>query len=129
VIIARVLVGVIGIALLVLGILFWSGRALPLLPLHMLLGVVLALALWFEAGLALAARVSWRLVVVVFAWGLIMPALGVLQLRLFPGSLHWLIQLLHLLVGVAAMGLGQVLARRITAALRTPELRIATEQP
>ena len=36
--IARSLLSLFGIALVVLGILFWTGHALSLLPLHMLLG-------------------------------------------------------------------------------------------
>jgi hypothetical protein len=32
-----------------------------------------------------------------------------------PGSAHWVIRLLHLLVGLAAMGLGERLGERIRA--------------
>ncbi|MBX6332057.1 MAG: hypothetical protein IRY91_09440, partial [Gemmatimonadaceae bacterium] len=49
--IARWLVRLCGIALIILGILFWAGRALSLVPLHMLLGLVLVLALWVLAGI------------------------------------------------------------------------------
>jgi hypothetical protein len=123
VIVTRVLISLSGTALLLLGILFWSGRALSLLPLHMLLGLVLVLALWLGVGLALAARVSAGLIVLVFLWSLIMPVLGVKQLQLLPGSTHWMIQLLHLLVGIAAMGLGHLLAARIAATRAAVDLR------
>jgi hypothetical protein len=43
-------------------------------------------------------------------------ALGMAQLRLLPGSLHWLIQSVHLVVGLLAMGLGHALARAILRA-------------
>ena len=35
------------------------------------------------------------------------------QTRLLPGDAHWVIQVLHLLIGIGAMGLGQGLATRI----------------
>lgn len=114
--VARILISLSGTAALVLGIVFWTGRALTLMPAHMLLGLVLVLSLWFAAALAFRARVSVGLILLVLAWSLVMPVLGVLQLRLLPGSLHWTIQALHLVVGAVAMGLGHVLARRITAA-------------
>lgn len=112
---ARVIIGLSGISLLILGLLFWTGRALSLLPVHMFLGMALVLGLWLVAILALRARLAKGLVVLVLIFSLIMPALGIKQMQLLPGDLHWLIRLLHLLVGVAAIGLGQMLARRIKA--------------
>ncbi|HTY50644.1 MAG TPA: hypothetical protein VMB48_13230 [Steroidobacteraceae bacterium] len=111
-VIAHVLITLSGTALVVLGILFWTGRALSLLPLHMLLGVILVVSLWLAAGLALRAGVSKGLILVAVIWSLIMPALGVAQMQLLPGRLHWTVQLLHLLIGVTAMGLGHALTRR-----------------
>ena len=113
VIAARVIIGLSGISLLLLGVLFWTGRALSLLPVHMLLGGILVLGLWLIAVLGLRARAAGGLVALVLAFSLIMPVLGIEQTRLLPGAWHWLVQLLHLLVGFAAIGLGQVLARRI----------------
>lgn len=49
-----------------------------------------------------------------------LPAFGVLQMQLLPGGMHWLIQILHLLVGFAAVGVGQVLARRIVKSKAQP---------
>lgn len=123
VITARVLISISGIAALLLGILFWTGNFLFLLPLHMLLGVVLVLSLWLAAGLGLRAHAPVGLTVAVLAFSLIVPALGITQVGLLPGRLHWVIQLLHLLVGGVAMGLGHLLARRIMAA--QPALKVA----
>lgn len=109
----RILISLTGITLLVLGVLFWTGRALGLLPLHMRLGALLVLLLWVDAGLAVRARVAPRLIVAAVVWSLVMPVFGVLQMRLLPGSMHWLIQVAHLLVGVIAIGLGHALARGI----------------
>jgi hypothetical protein len=115
VIAARVIIGLSGISLLLLGILFWTGRALSLLPVPLVLGVILVLGLWLIAILGLRARAPKGLVALVLVFSLIMPVLGIEQSPLLPGEWHWLVQLLHLLVGFAAIGLGQVLARRIQA--------------
>jgi hypothetical protein len=73
----------------------------------MLLGLVLVLSLWLIAALALRAGVQPGLVALAAVWGRVVPTLGLTQDRLLPGSLHWLIQLLHLAVGLTAIGLGR----------------------
>lgn len=111
--IARSLLSLFGIALVVLGILFWTGHALSLLPLHMLLGGLFVLCMWALAIVGFLVPGSRGFALVVLIWSLVVPALGVTQLSLLPGAGHWLIQVLHLLVGIIAMGLGHSLARRI----------------
>ena len=113
VLVPRLLLSLFGIALVVLGILFWTGHALSLVRVHMLLGVLFVLCLWALAALGFAAPKARVLALVVLIWSLIVPALGVMQLRLLPGSYHWVIQAIHLLVGLIAVGLGQALSRRI----------------
>jgi hypothetical protein len=102
---------------LVLGGLFWTGNALGLVPLHMLVGFLLVLGLWTLAALAAGAGVPPGLVALAAVWGLIVPILGLNQDRLLVGSAHWLIEVLHLLVGVAAVGLAEQLAARIKGRL------------
>lgn len=115
IIFSRVLLGISGVALLLLGVLFWTGHALTLVPLHMLLGALLVLSMWMLVAISLYARTATGFAAVVLVWSLIVPLLGMTQMRLWPGSGHWVIRVLHLLVGIAAMGLGGVLARRLTA--------------
>ncbi|HEU5349168.1 MAG TPA: hypothetical protein VFU63_11210 [Ktedonobacterales bacterium] len=119
----RILVSVIGTILIVLGLLFWSGRAEALISLHMLLGIVLVLMLWAVAVMALMARVSQILALVALIWGLIVPILGVMQVRILPTSAHWIIQVIHLLVGLTAIALANILARQIMqmSAKRQPD--------
>jgi len=112
-VIARLLLSLLGLALLVLGGLIWSGRAPSLVPLHMQLGVLFVVCLWVLVGLSFYARAGRGLAVLVLIWSLIVPVLGVAQLRLLPGPRHWVIQSIHLLVGLIAMGLGHALARPI----------------
>jgi hypothetical protein len=113
--VARMLVRLDGIVLIILGTLFWTGNALALIPLHMLLGILLVLALWTLALLAARSGVHPGLVAVAIVWGLVVPILGMNQDALLPGPAHWVIQVLHLLVGLAAIGLGEMLGRRALA--------------
>jgi hypothetical protein len=107
------------VILIVLGLLFWTGNADALIPIHMLLGIALVIALWALAALAAAASVSLGLVVLAFVWGLVVPVLGLRQTTLLVGSAHWIIQVLHLLVGLTAIALAQVLAQRTRRNLTT----------
>ena len=49
--VARLLVRALGSVLIILGVLFWSGNALALIPVHMLLGILL----WLRTGTLAAA--------------------------------------------------------------------------
>jgi hypothetical protein len=111
--VVRMLLRVTGLVQIVLGLLFWTGNARGLIPLHQLVGFLLVLSLWTLAALAARAGVQPGLVVLAAVWGLVVPVLGLTQDQLLPGSAHWLIQVLHLLVGLAAIGQGEALAGRI----------------
>lgn len=113
VLIARSLISLFGIALVVLGILFWTGHALSLLSLHTALGGLFVICMWVLAIIGFLAPGSRAFALIVLIWSLIVPALGVAQLRLMLGADHWVIQTTHLLVGLIAMGLSHALARRI----------------
>jgi hypothetical protein len=115
----RWIIRIVGLILIVLGLLFWSGNALALIPIHMLLGIVLVLVLWIQAGLAARAHVNLGFVALAVVWGLIVLILGITQAQLLPGDAHWIIRVLHLLVGMGAIGLAEGLATRIERA-RTP---------
>ncbi len=106
-----------GIAQIVLGLLFWTGNAVGLIPVHMTIGYVLVVTLWVLALMGLAARgdVPLGLVVLALVWGAVVPVLGLNQARLLPGDLHWIIKVVHLLVGLIAIGLGEEIAKRILA--------------
>jgi hypothetical protein len=114
--VAQMLVRVCGLVLIVLGVLLWTGNALTLLPVHILVGVVLVLALWTLAFIGLRSAAPAGLVVLAFLWGLLVPVLGLTQTRLMVGSGHWVVQVLHLLVGVTAIGLAEALGQRIRRA-------------
>jgi hypothetical protein len=115
--IAQILVRATGVIQLVLGLLFWTGNATGLVPLHMLIGFLLVLGLWTVAGLAARAGVQPGLVALAAVWGLAVAVLGLTQEELLPGSAHWLVQVLHLLVGLGAIGLSENLAALAKARL------------
>ena len=109
----QTLVRLAGLTLIVLGVLVWTGHALTLIPVHMLVGFVLVLSLWTLAVLAARAGVHLGLVILAMLWGGLVPVLGLTQDRLLPGDAHWMIQVLHLLVGLGAIGQAEGLAARI----------------
>jgi hypothetical protein len=102
---------------LALGLLFWTGNATGLVDLHQLLGILLVLALWTQAALAARAGVEPRLVAVAAVWGLLVPIVGLTQTNLLTGSLHWLIQVIHLLLGIGLIALAERLAAAAKARL------------
>ena len=108
---------VVGVVQLALGLAFWTGNALGLVDLHQLLGILLVLALWTQAALAYRAGVPAGMVAAAVVYGLIVPIVGLTQRELLPGSAHWLIQVLHLLLGVGLLGVAENLATRAKARL------------
>jgi hypothetical protein len=110
---AQMLVRATFVVQLVLGGLFWTGRALDLVPLHQTIGFLLVFGLWTLAVLAARAGVRPPLVALAAVWGLVVAVFGLTQTRLLVGSAHWLIEVLHLLVGVAAVGMAEGLAARV----------------
>ena len=112
ILVLRWLIRMCAIVQLTLGSLFWTGNAAPWIPLHMLTGLVLVLGLWTQAALAARAGLPVGMLGLALGWGAVVVALGVTQDGLLPGDAHWLIQVLHLLVGVSAVGLAEAIAAR-----------------
>jgi hypothetical protein len=111
--VAQLLVRIAGVIQIVLGLLFWTGNVTNLIPFHMLIGAILVLSLWVLAIIGLVTGANRGLATFALVWGLIVVALGMTQSGLLPGSLHWIIRVLHLVVGLAAMGVAERLAAGI----------------
>jgi uncharacterized membrane protein len=107
----------LGVIQLVLGIIFWTGNALGLVDLHQLIGILLVLGLWTQAAMAHRAGVPGGLVAGAAVYGLLVPIVGLTQRDLFPGSAHWVIQVVHLLLGLGLLALAENLAQRAKARL------------
>jgi hypothetical protein len=106
-----------GVVQILLGLAFWTGNALGLVDLHQLLGILLVLALWTLAALAHRAGVPAGLVAGAAVLGLAVPIVGLTQRDLLPGSAHWVIEVIHLLLGIGLLGLAENLATRAKARL------------
>ncbi len=116
------LVRLTGLILIVLGASFWTGHAFALIPLHKQVGYLFVVSLWTLAALTARAGVAPGFVAGAVVWGLAVAALGMTQDRLLIGDAHWVIKVLHLLVGLGAMGLAEALAARIKR-IPTPALQ------
>jgi len=110
--IALILVGLTGLTQIVLGVLFWTGHSLTLIPVHMQVGFVFVISLWALAALAARAGASPRLAGLTFLWVFVVAAFGMLHNRLVPGEALWMVKTLHLLIGLAALGLARTLEGR-----------------
>lgn len=107
---------VTGLIQIVLGLFIWTGKADGLIAIHILSGSLLILSLWTLAAVAWRAGIAPTLVLVAVVWGLIVPVLGLTQTGILTGNGHWVIQVIHLLVGLGAIGQGEGLYVRIRQA-------------
>jgi hypothetical protein len=111
--ILQMAIRLVGAIMLVLGIVLWTGKGgTPLTHFHEALGVLLVLALWALAGLAAQAGVPIGPVAGAVAWGLAAPILGFAQLSIDHGN-SVPIQILHLILGLGIIGLGEMLGARM----------------
>jgi hypothetical protein len=119
--IVRILNRLFGTATLVLGITFWTGHALQLIPLHMLTGSLVVLGLWAIALSSLRRPGLRGLSVFAIIWGAVVPLLGIFQYQILPGDSHWVISVVHLIAGMIAMGLTDRLAKDASSSAGSKE--------
>src|SRR5450631_3755834 len=97
---------------LILGTLTWFGID-AVVSIHMLLGIIVTLSLWVLGGAFFSTKGGTTLAIIAIVWGLVVLGLGVSQKQILPAdSVHWIIQVLHLLVGLAAIGIGEAIGAR-----------------
>jgi hypothetical protein len=112
---------------LILGLAFWGQPGLPaenpaLKGIHMLLGIIVVLSLW-TVGLA-AARVkggSFVLAAVAIVVGLAVAVVGLSQEGWKGGTSQGTIELIntiHLLLGLIAVGIGEMIVARVKRAAK-----------
>ena len=99
---------------LILGLFFWfSSIADNLVPVHMLLGFLVVFSLWtIGIGQALSRNGNWGIAIAALVVGALLPVVGLGQGNWLTGSAHWVIQVLHLLVALLALGVGEMAAGR-----------------
>ena len=109
---------------LILVIVLWTGNADNLKPVHMILGILTVLTLW-AIGLVQGFQKggSFPLALATFVVGLIVAIVGLYQEQWLVGSAHWVIQVIHLLLGLTVIGLGEMIVarskRRLKATMTT----------
>ncbi|GHO50630.1 nitroreductase/quinone reductase family protein [Ktedonospora formicarum] len=112
---------------LALGLVFWIAQLLGWIGLlaflawigfpgiHEALGTLGVLGLLILGGVAASTKGSRRLGASSIIYALVVPAFGITQTLILPGSLHWLVQIVHLLLGIGAMMLILRIERRYRA--------------
>ena len=111
--IASAVLSLAGLLALILGLLYWTGTALYLLQMHMLLGLLAVGALWvIGIGQVFSKAGNWVIAACALIINAVTIAIGVIQSSLMVGEFHWVIQIIHLVLGLLAIGMGHMGAAR-----------------
>jgi hypothetical protein len=105
----------VGGLLLILGLAFWVTQNANLVLFHLLFGILFVLSVLALAVLAALSKAPKSSVILMLGLGLIQPFLGLSQASLLPGSQHWIVHVVHLLVGITTIGLAEVMVRQVKA--------------
>ena len=128
--IIRGIAGVAGLGALTLGLLFWIAN-MNFISIHMLFGLTVALSLLILGIVAVFTRGLRLLGAIGIVYALILPVFGLTQATLLVGSMHWLIQTAHLLVGLGGLALAGIIGTRYlrlksaAAKAAVPEARLS----
>jgi hypothetical protein len=101
-----------GVGTLILGIILWTGSP-GLLKIHILTGFIMSLTILIIGLVGFFVRVRPVLPIIAIAWALLLPYVGFAQFKLFPGPGHVVIQVIHLFIGIGAIGIAEALAGKI----------------
>jgi uncharacterized membrane protein (DUF485 family) len=112
---ARIAIMVLRLAVLfnlVTGIIFWTGNADPLQIVHIVVGILAVLSLWTLGILQGLRGGTFSLALATFVLGFLLALVGLFQKNWLPepNTNHWIIQVIHLILGLAAIGLGEIVA-------------------
>ena len=123
--ILQIIVGIAGLCALVFGLFIWIAN-IDLTDIHMFFGLLVTLGLLVMSIIVLTTRRLriWGMVGIVYA--IIVLIFGVSQSTMLVGHLHWLIQTLHMLVGIGAIVLTGFLGAHYRT-LRRGEAKPAVE--
>lgn len=105
----------VGILQILGGVAIWVGVAPWVRQAHMAIGSLFVLVLWIVGVIALFALPARALSFFTLLWGALVLWLGMAQVSLLPGAGHWVIRVVHLVVGLIAIGLLEQLGKRLKA--------------
>ena len=100
---------------LITGIIFWTGNADPLQIVHIIFGILAVISLWVVGIMQGLRGGSFGLALATFVVGFLLALVGLFQKNWLPEATsanHWIIQVIHLVLGLAAIGLGEMVAGR-----------------
>jgi uncharacterized membrane protein YuzA (DUF378 family) len=111
VLVTQIVARAIAVVQVALGILVWTGHGDSLIPVHVAVGLLLVVDLWAAVALGLRSGAPTGLAILALAWSVGMPVFGLVQANILTGDIHVVVQVLHLVIGLAAVGLVEALAR------------------
>lgn len=98
---------------LIFGLVFWFSGTHGLAWLHMILGLLFVIDVWYLGVMqALLDNGSLGLTLATFIVGLLLAIVGMTQTAILLGRAHWVIQVIHLLLALTAVGLGEISVAR-----------------
>ena len=95
---------------ILLGMSFWTGRPIAPVSVHMTFGGIVALALAIIAVIAMKDRVRVPVGIVALLWAIAMVVVGTVQDWWVGAGSHVLMEIVHPLLGIGAIGLAEMLA-------------------
>jgi hypothetical protein len=111
--ILQMIARLLGVVQILLGLAIWLGFATGIVPVHSAIGSLFVLDVWVIAVIALFALDRRTLPLLVLALGGIVLWFGMAQTTLLVGQGHWAVRLLHLLLGLALLGLAESLGKAV----------------
>lgn len=128
-------------AAMVLGLLFWIAQIpglsmflrvllqIKVTGIHEVLGIIGAFTFFLLALIVAWTRKLRTLGVLSIVYALLVVAFGLTQSRLLVGNLHWVTQIVHLLIGIGAMYLARGVERRYRRLTQSGPGRQNSEAP
>lgn len=94
---------------LILGLYIWTSHGYSVLKPHIALGFTSALLLMLILLTGIAAKAKPIHILLAAVWVVLLPVIGFGQLHWLPGANHWLIRVVHLLIGLFAIGSAEMI--------------------
>ncbi|HEX2911414.1 MAG TPA: hypothetical protein VH186_11430 [Chloroflexia bacterium] len=110
------------IAIIVLGILLWTGNFDSLKGIHMIVGLLIVAGIWFLGILQGVRGGSIPLAAASVVLGLVLIYVGLYQESwLEDSSNHWIVQIVHFVLGLSVLGIGEAVSARAKRSFSTPK--------
>ena len=109
-----------GLIQLILGGVIWAIEADYLIMPHMTIGTIFTIALFIITYKAYRAGISKGLVILAAVWALILPIWGASQELILPEPYIWISKVLHLMCGVGAIGLAEMMTLQMSKITPSP---------